>query len=185
VREAFLDTLWAAAAPEEGTPVVLSLRIGRTLPAHALRLTRENVRDGGEGAFTALLESLVPWEEAETPATAVWEITAQGAQCTVSSSGTETAPLALAFTASGDVYFPSFGDGARTLSFVGAVPAGSTLLLDGSQEKARLNGVDVTGQCSGDFPRIGPGPSTVLHYLDDPDSSHTGAVALSWRDRWV
>ncbi|NLV41285.1 MAG: hypothetical protein GXY15_08670 [Candidatus Hydrogenedentes bacterium] len=185
IREAFLDTLWAAAAPGGDAPVSVSLRTGRAFAAHALRLTRENLRGGGEGAFSALLEALTPWEEAETASTAPWGIAAQGAILAVPCSGTLDAPLTLAFTASGTVYFPSFTDGARTLSFSGTVPGGKTLLLDGPREKAWLDGADVTGQCAGAFPRIGPGPATTLQYLDDPDSSHTGSAALSWRDRWV
>lgn len=185
IREAFLDALWAAAAPGGDPPVTVSLRAGRVLAARALRLTRESLRDGGEGVFSALLEGLTPWEDAETPSSVPWAIATQGAMLVVPCGGTLDAPLTLSFTASGMVYFPSFTDGTRTLSFSGTVPSGKTLLLDGPQERVWLDGADVTGQCAGTFPRIGPGPTTTLQYLDDPDSSHTGNAALSWRERWV
>ena len=185
VREGFLDGFWAAAAPGGDAPVVVSLRPGRAFPARALRLGRENLRQDGGGAFSALLEALVPWEEAEAPSASLWSIGAQGAEHTVPASGTLDTPLTLAFTASGTVHFPSFSDTARTLVFIGTVPDGKTLLLDGPQETAWLDGVNVTAQCSGVYPRIGPGPVTTLRYLDDPDSSHTGAAALAWRERWV
>lgn len=185
LREAFLDAFWAAAAPGDDAPITVSLRAGRAFPARALRLTRENLRQGGEGAFSALMEALVPWEETETPSASLWSIATQGAEHTVAASGTLDTPLTLAFTASGTVHFPSFSDTVRTLVFIGSVPDGKTLLLDGAQEKAWLDGVNVTAQCSGVYPRVGPGPVTTLRYLDDPDSSHTGAAALSWHDRWV
>ena len=184
-REAFLDALWAAAAPGGDAPVSVSLRADRVFPAHALRLTRENLQEGGEGAFSVLMEGLTPWEEAETASSVPWAIAAQGAMLAVPCSGTLDAPLTLAFTASGTVYFPSFTDSTRTLFFSGTVPSGKTLVLDGVQEKAWLDGADVTGQCAGAFPRIGPGPATTLQYLDDPDSSHTGNATVTWRNRWV
>lgn len=184
-REAFLDALWAAAAADETGSVTMSLRPGRTVSARALRLTRENLRTGGEGAFSALFEGLAPWEEAESPTTALWNIASQGAETAVCSAGTLPAPLTLAFTAAGAVYYPSFSDGVRTLVFPRSVAAGSTLLVDGPLGRVTLDGADVTALCSGSFPRIGPAPGTTLLYVDDPDSAHTGVASLSWRDRWV
>ncbi len=183
-REAWLDRVWAAAEGDGVSPVALSLRPGRVLWVRPVRLAREGHHRTPDGAFTLDFAAVDPREEAGTESMVPWPITTRDAETVLFSHGTAPAPLTIAFTAGDDILWPSFGDGTRTLRYQGMMAAGQTLTLDGAARKVLLDGLDVTAQCSGEFPGPLCAGEFTLRYRDDLDSSHTGHAVVRWRDLW-
>lgn len=180
--EARLDAILAAAS-DVACETELCLRGGRRLLVRREEFTREIARDSLVGSFVLELAADNPFEEASSPSSENWSVSESGDTKVVSSSGTAPAPAKITLVAAGSVVDPAFSDGTRSIDYSGTVANGETLVFDGPNGKATLEGEDVTPYTSGEFPHLTP-PSTTLTYTDDASSSHTASVTVEWRNRW-
>jgi len=179
--EARLDAI-AEAASESGF-TALSLRPGRRLWVRRTAFAREVARGSLAGSFTLQLEAPDPFEESAAVHETEWAIAASGDTIELAASGNAASRTVIAITAAGRLVNPSMSDGSATLTYEGIVEAGCTLVLDGAQSRALLDGEDVTPYTSGTFPRIAP-EGTTLAYYDDASSAHACSAVVSFRDRW-
>lgn len=178
-----LDQLAGATATY--APVPLRLRPGRMLPVRLRAFTRETHPDiASSGAFTLELDALTPWEESEADQTQTAPVTGAGAAALLEPEGTLDMPLLLAFTASAPAMLPVFGDGAHTAAYSGVVPEGATLTLDGRLRRAWLDEEEATSQLSGDYLLVRP-PATTITVDTGAGDPPEGALAMSWRNRWL
>lgn len=180
--EAALDTLLAAAS-EDAADTPLVLREGRRLWVRRVAFTREVSAAARTGAFTLDLEAPSPFEEAVAESAETWAVAASGSERAVTAGGNAKAPLHIDLVASGTVVAPRFSLGARAIAYLGVVEDGCTLAFDGVSGRVTLDGLDVTAYASGEFPQLAPGGNTIV-YTDEPASSHTASVSLTWRNRW-
>lgn len=179
---AALDTLAAATlAPE---PVLLHLRPGRAVAVRLRRFEKTCHETAIAGAFTLELEGLTPWETSDSLQTYETTITENGVACEVASNGSLASPLSFTFTAIGMVLLPAFSDGVHTLLYSGILQNGSILEVDSILRKVYVDTEDVSAQVSGDFLEIRP-EGTSVSFEADPEGARTGALALSWRERWL
>lgn len=179
--EVRLDAILAAASEEDYT--ALSVRPGRRLWVRRAQFSRGISREKRVGSFELKLESRDPFEESIAAASESWAVVASGDTRLFTPAGNAPSLPVVTLVASGSLVNPGIGDGARGIVYNGLVSDGQTLVFDSAQEKAALDGLDVTPYCSGSFPRLYPG-GTTLAYTDDPGSSHTAAATVVFRDRW-
>jgi len=170
-------------AVSEAAPVVVSLRPGRRILARREAFSREVNGRTLTGQFVLDLRAQTAWEESDALHEAEWIIAMSGAELDVENAGNGDAAPMISLTAEDVLILPSVTDGTRTLVYEGNVGSGSTLVIDGRAREVKLDGIDVTGYTSGDFPRLAPGETT-LAYLDDPASSHQATASVAHRDQW-
>lgn len=178
---AALDTI--AKAASESVPAVVSLREGRRLFARRESFSREVNARALVGAFILDLRADDAWEESETVNEATWNIGLSGATRDVTQGGNAEAMPTINLTGESILQTPAISDGVRMLTYDGAVPGGTALVIDSARRRVLLDGVDVTPYTSGDFPILTPGETT-LEYTDDPSSTHLATAIVSFRDRW-
>lgn len=180
--EARLDAvLDAASAVDYSAP--LSVRSGRRLMVRRAAFHREIERNTLVGSFRLRLEAREPFEESEDPTEVSWNISGAPSILTSTSSGTVFALPVTALTVEGTLVKPAVSDGERFIEYDGVVNSGAELVFDAVQAKVLLDGEDVTPYAFGEFPRIGPGETT-LTYTAAPESVHLGAGTVAYRDRW-
>lgn len=180
--EARLDAI-VAAVPCDGY-TTLSLRPGRRLHVRRLAVSRAIARARLTGALELKLESRDPTEEADTPRIEVWRTTVSGHSRTCPSGGNAPAFAHVTIVADAPLAEPAISDGARTITYHGAVAPFQSLVIDGETGAVVLDGEDVTPYTSGQPPRILP-PQTTLVFSDAEDSSHDATITLAYRDRWM
>jgi len=180
--EAALDTLLAAASTEVGeTP--LSIRPGRVLHVRRTGFKREINRAALTAAYTLELAAESPFEIDENPTIRPWPIAVSGSTITINALGNTPAPANIVLQATGVLIDPSFTDGHRVITYHGSLAIGDVVEFDGIAQRVRRLGEDLTPYATGDFPRIGPG-TTTLTYSDAPASAHAAFVAVWYRNRW-
>lgn len=179
---AALDMLAAAALSPE--PVLLRLRLGRSVAVRLRGFERTCHEEAIAGAFTLELEGLTPWEESDALSTHAVQLTENGVVCDIACTGSLASPLSLAFTATGMVLLPAFSDGVHTIAYAGILQNGDVLAVDSVAQKVFLNGEDVSSQASGDFLLIHPQTAQIT-FQADPEGAHTGLLVLTWRERWL
>jgi hypothetical protein len=182
VLEAELDAILAAAS-EDQEELHLALRPGRHLMVRRVAFSREIATTHLVASFELTLEAQNPWELADAEAQTLWAVTASGDTQDITTTGNTHAFPEIRLAAAGSILYPTFSDGLHSLTYEGLVADGETLVFDGPNARATLDGIDVTPYISGTFPRVMPGGST-LTYTDDAASSHTAAATIFTRDRW-
>jgi hypothetical protein len=180
--EARLDAvLDAASTVDYSAP--LSVRSGRRLMVRRAAFQREIERNTLVGSFRLRLEAREPFEESEDPTEVSWSISGAPSILTLTSSGTVSALPVIALTVEGTLVEPAVSDGERSIEYDGVVNSGAELVFDAVQAKVLVDGEDVTPYALGEFPRIGPGETT-LTYTAAPESVHLAAGTVAYRDRW-
>jgi phage-related protein len=179
--EAALDQVLSAASGDE--TAVLSIRPDRQLRVRREKFTREVQRDGLIGRFELVLRAEDPFEQSASLHIWPWSVTASGATRALSSAGDAPSPLVLIVQANATLIAPSISDGARAITYDGALTAGTVLEIDGALRQARIDGADVTPYVLGEFPVLVPGANT-LTYTDDDASSHNALIAIWYHERW-
>lgn len=180
--EARLDAILDASSSED-YETALVVRDGRRLWVRRVEFSREISRQPLVGSFALDLEARNPFEESTSETEVEWIVEAPGATKEIASDGNVFSKPRITLIADGAVVNPTFGDGTRSLAYLGTVADGATLEMTASLGRVTLDGVDVTPYTSGIFPRIEP-EGTTLTYTDDASSSHSAAVTLAYRDRW-
>lgn len=180
--EAKLDAILSASASDNYT-AALSLREGRRLFVRRSECDRRVSQEALIGSFVLKLRARDPLEESVAAKAVNWTVQASGSTVPLATEGTAPAPLSISMYTVGDVVNPSFDDGERSIAYNGTVPDGSTLVFDGVQQRATVDGEDVTPYTQGLFPCIEPS-GTTLRYVDDAASLHNANVAIIYRDRW-
>lgn len=66
-----------------------------------------------------------------------------------------------------------------TLEYVGTVASGQTLVIDMQNQTAKLNGVNVLGNITGDWLRLQPGQNRVIY---DANTDDTSEATLEWQE---
>lgn len=179
--EAKLDAI-VQAAPEDGGLAALSVRTGRRLWVRRKQFKREIARQTLTGSFELTLEAEDPVEESIAEQETAWAIEGSGATLELSSPGTAPTRPRITLVAEGDVVEPAFSDGTRTVVYHGTVADGETLVLDGANGAATLEGADVLPYVTGLFPEVGA--AATLTYTDGASSSHEASATVAYRDRW-
>jgi hypothetical protein len=180
--EARLDAVLDAASAVDYS-AALSVRPGRRLMVRRAAFQREIERTTRVGSFRLRLEAREPFEESQEPAELPWTISGAPSSLALTSSGTMFALPVIAWTVEGTMVKPSVSDGERTLEYDGVAGAGAGFVIDAVESKVLLDGEDVTPYAIGEFPRIGPGETT-LTYSAAPESVHLASGMVSYRDRW-
>ncbi|MTI83432.1 MAG: phage tail family protein [Firmicutes bacterium] len=91
-------------------------------------------------------------------------------------SGTVATPFTL--TIQGSVTDPSVTVGGYTISYVGTIGSGSTLVVDTGKMTAVLDGANALPNYNGVFPKLQPGDNEVT-------AAAAGITTLNWYDRWL
>jgi hypothetical protein len=180
--EAALDAMLAAASNDD-EQTALSLRAGRRLWVRRTGFTREVSADTGMGSYLLTFEARDPFEESVEETAVVWSITASGQTNVFSTMGSAETKPKIVFRASTALMSFQFSDGARSLSFVGAVGTMSEVVIDPDAGCVTIDGVDVTPYTTGEFPRISAG-GRVLGFTCAPGSDIAVTASLYYRDRW-
>ena len=172
--ESELDTILDESSKEDGG-AMLSLRDGRCFGVERDEFDRR--------VDAQKLTAPDPFEHADEETVVEWEVTESGDTKAVAAGGNVFSKPRFALTADGDVVNPTIADGERSITYLGTVSDGETLVLDGQTGSATLEGEDVTPYTEGDVPQVSP-EGTTLEYTDDDTSSHTAAIEVRFRDRW-
>ncbi len=181
---ALIDTLDnITKAVFENAPVMVSIRPCRRFQARREAFSRELNGRTITGQFTLDLRAETAWEESTTLHESEWIIGMSGDELDLENSGNDNACPIITLTAEDFLITPAISDGTRTLTYEGNVASGETLIIDGENRVVTLDGADVTGYTTGDFPQLAPGDTT-LTYIDDPGSSHLVSANVAHRDRW-
>ncbi|HEO70634.1 MAG TPA: hypothetical protein ENN80_05175 [Candidatus Hydrogenedentes bacterium] len=180
--EGRLDAI-LAAVPEDACTGELRLRPGRLLLVRRTAFKRTIAHGKLVGSFELTLEADDALEASASLNTRVWSVTASGDDIALTPSGTAPAEAVVTLVASGALVQPGVSDGQRAVTYDGTIGDGATLVFDGCNGMATLDGDDVTPYVSGVFPRLAP-DGTTLTYTDAASSSHTAAGTVAWRDRW-
>ncbi|MBX3176697.1 MAG: phage tail family protein [Candidatus Hydrogenedentes bacterium] len=178
---AALDAVTEAVSMD--APVLVSLRPGRQIAARREGLVREINGRALTGQFVVDLRAESAWEESEAIETLPWVIGQSGEVLGVSNTGNAPTDPVITLAADDFLITPGVGDGTRMIVYEGEVAGGSTLVIDAVKREVRLDGVEVTGYTSGEFPRLAPG-ETELVFTDDIMSSHQATGSVAWRPRW-
>ena len=180
--EAELDAILDAASDEDFT-AQLSIRAGRRLWVRRKKFTRDLAREALAGSYTLELDARDPFEESTSESVVNWAVTASGQTHAADAAGTIYSKPRISLVADGDIVNPGISDGTRTIVFMGAVGDGEELVIDAVAGRVTLEGGDVTPYTAGLFPQISP-EGTTLTFTDDPASSHTAMLAITYRNRW-
>lgn len=180
--EGALDAIIDAASAEDYS-TALVLRTGRRLWVRRDRYERAIDGERIAGSFELRLLAKSPFEESVSESSAVWNVAASGAAQAVSPAGNAMTFPRFTLVASGTIVNPTISDGTRSITYSGTVGDGETLILDGSNRTATLEGTDVLPYTDGVFPSAAP-EGTTFTYTDDVTSSHTCAITIAYRDRW-
>lgn len=180
--ESALDAILDAASAEDYS-ADLSLREGRVLHVRRAKFQREIAASSLLGSFILELEAKSPFEEAATQSEEPWTIAASGATIALETDGNVFSLPRIELVASGALVNPAMSDGIRTLTYMGTVGDGETLVVDAASGTVTLEGVDVTPYTMGEFPRIAS-EGTTLTYTDDASSAHTASATVFYRARW-
>jgi hypothetical protein len=178
---AALDAVTEAVSKE--APVLVSLRPGRQIAARREGFVREINGRTLTGQFIVDLRAESAWEESEAIETLPWSIGQSGEALEVYNTGNAPTDPVITLTADDFLITPGVSDGARAIVYEGEVSSGSVLIIDAVKREVRLDGVEVTGYTSGEFPRLAPG-DTELVFTDDIMSSHQATGTVAWRARW-
>lgn len=180
--ETRLDAVLDAASAVDYA-AALSVRPGRRLMVRRAAFRREIERNTLVGSFKLRLEARDPFEEAEQAIEVPWTISETPSALMLTSSGSVFALPAITLTAQATLVTPMISDGERSIQYDGVVSAGAVIAFDAVQAKVYLEGEDVTPYALGEFPRIGPGETT-LTYTGPPESTHQAAGTVTFRERW-
>ncbi len=180
--ESELDTILDESSKEDGG-AVLSLRAGRCFGVERDEFDRRVDAQILLGVFRLKLTAPDPFEHADEDTVVEWGVTQSGDTKAVVAGGNVFSKPRFALTSNGDVVNPTIADGERSITYLGTVSDGETLVLDGQTGSATLEGEDVTPYTEGDVPQVSP-EGTTLEYTDDDTSSHTAAIEVRFRDRW-
>jgi len=179
--ETELDTI--ADSASEGRWVTLSLRSGREITVERTELSRRADAAERVGSFTLRLVAADPFEQSSTATEIQWGVTSSGAIRQIATAGNVYSEPVIELTASGNVVYPAFSDGTRTIQYWGTVADGEVLTFDAAECTVTLEDEDVLPYTTGEFPRIEPA-GTTMTYTDDDSSSHTASIEITFRDRW-
>ncbi|HOD51034.1 MAG TPA: hypothetical protein PK166_03620 [Candidatus Hydrogenedentes bacterium] len=180
--ETRLDALLEAASAADYS-AELSIRAGRRLMVRRTAFRRAVQRASLTGSFTLRLEARTPFEEAMNVTEIPWAIMETPSTRVVASTGTAFAQPVIRLRAGGTLVQPAVSDGKRRIEYDGVVGEGSVLLFDAVHARVLLEDEDVTPYALGEFPRIGPGETT-LTFTDEPAGAHRAEAAVAYRDRW-
>lgn len=180
--EAELDGILDAASAQDYS-AVLSLRTGRRLFVRRDRFERSVEGERLTGSFSLVLLAKDPVEESMTETSVDWNVSTSGDTQGVTPGGNIATRPKLTLACTGTVTNPAISDGVRTMTYSGIVGDGETLIFDGPNRIATLEGVDVTPYTSGDFPQASP-EGTTLTYTYSDAAAHSGVVTIAFRDRW-
>ena len=180
--ETALDEVLAASAVD-GDATVLSVRAGRQLVVRRTGFWRETNPEALAGSFRLDLEAMGPYEAAISATVIPWTVTEAIPSEDVVSLGTVWSYPQVSFTPTVTVHSPSVSDGVRTMEFQSTLNIGEVLLFDGIAGKVFVDGVDVTVNSAGEFPRISPGLTNIR--IDKAVfSSLAGSSTITYSDRW-
>lgn len=180
--EAKLDAILDAASVKDYSSV-LSLRAGRQLYVRRARFDRTVEGNHLVGSFSLVLLAKNPKEESTSETSASWNVSVSGATQAITPGGNTSTRPRFTLVATGTLVHPSISDGTRTITYEGIVADGETLVFDGPNAAATLEGNDVTPYTTGLFPEATP-EGTTLTYSDDGSSSHTASITIAHRDQW-
>lgn len=182
--QAELAGLDAAVEAFEAGQATLSLVAGRWLAGRVLRYRKTVDEAARSAAFRLIVLSEDRYERSQTLHEATLELTASGQSLALENAGTAESRPRLTLTALGALLDPRLGDGARALTYHGALAPGDALLLNCDAHTAELSGGNALHELVGDWPRLAPG-ATTLTYSDDAASSHSGLLRVEYRDFWA
>ena len=147
------------------------------------RLRFAQATRGPYTAFTLELEAANPFEEAEDETVLHWAPHVDGDTLVLQNPGTAAAPLHITLEAGNEMAMPRFACGDRSIEYDGVLVPGHTLVLDGAEGLATLDGDDVTPYTAGLFPEARPGDNDLV-FTHESDPGNAALVSVRYRPRW-